>query len=111
MINSEFDKLLAQIQTAEREACIAARKEYAHDPDNVFANFESAARDLGGTRIDDLMHLANKHWRGICAYVKGHRSQREDIRGRIKDLRLYLALLWGMVEEDERKEGTNADTI
>lgn len=77
MTNSEFDRLLAEIQATEREVRIAGQKEYAHTGDNVFANFETAARDLGGNRIDDLMHLAYKHWRGICAYVKGHRSQRE----------------------------------
>lgn len=70
MTNSEFDKLLAQIQSAEREVRLAGQAEYAHTDDNVFANFESAARDLGGTRIDDLMHLAYKHWRGICAYAQ-----------------------------------------
>lgn len=55
MTNSEFDELLSHIQSAEREVRLAGQAEYAHTDDNVFANFESAAKDLGGTRIDDLM--------------------------------------------------------
>lgn len=98
-----FSALLDSIQQDERQVRDQGQAEYAHDDDNCFANFEAAALELGGTREEDLMHLALKHWRGICAYVKGHTSQREDVRGRIKDLRMYLALLWAMVEEREAK--------
>ena len=41
-----------------------------------------------------------KHIDGIAAYVKGHKSQREDVTGRITDCMVYLMLLWGMIEED-----------
>ena len=41
-----------------------------------------------------------KHIDGIAAFVKGHKSQREDVRGRITDCIVYLMLLWGMIEED-----------
>jgi|TARA_R100001594_G_C4033319_1_gene261705 hypothetical protein len=40
-----------------------------------------------------------KHVDGIKAYVNGYKSQREDVRGRITDVIVYLMLLWGMVEE------------
>jgi hypothetical protein len=49
-----------------------------------------------------------KHIDGIAAYVKGHKSQREDVTGRITDCMVYLMLLWGMIEEEnglfDRKE-------
>ena len=41
-----------------------------------------------------------KHVDGIAAYVKGHKSQREDVTGRITDCIVYLMLLWGMIEEE-----------
>jgi len=41
-----------------------------------------------------------KHVDGIKAYVNGHKSQREDVRGRITDIIVYLMLLWGMIEEN-----------
>ena len=45
-----------------------------------------------------------KHVDGVLAYIKGHKSQREDVRGRITDIIVYLCLLWGMVEENDKKQ-------
>lgn len=99
MTPSDFYILLHSIQSHEIEVCHQGQAEYANDPDNVFANFDRISTQLGLTREQVLLVYALKHWDGIVSYVNGHRSQREDIRGRIKDLRMYLALLWGMVEE------------
>ena len=44
-----------------------------------------------------------KHIDGICAYLKGHKSQREHVTGRITDAIVYLMLLWGMIKEQENK--------
>ena len=44
-----------------------------------------------------------KHIDGITAYIEGHKSQREDVRGRITDTVVYLVLLWGMIEEKNGK--------
>ena len=44
-----------------------------------------------------------KHIDGICAYLKGHTSQREHVTGRITDAIVYLMLLWGMIKEQENK--------
>ena len=41
-----------------------------------------------------------KHIDGINAWVKGHKSQREEVTGRIKDAIVYLCLLWGMANEE-----------
>ena len=79
----------------------AGQKEYAQDVDNVFANFERIAESLDIKREKVLMTYLLKHIDGISAYVKGHKSQREDVTGRITDAMVYLMLLWGMVVEDE----------
>lgn len=114
MTRDDFSTLLNEIQRAEREVREQGQREYAHDDDNCLANFDSDTV-IGVSRMQSLMVLANKHWRGIQAYVAGHRSQREDVRGRIKDLRLYLALLWAMVDEEEandsRPAGTNSPPV
>ena len=73
--------------------------EYA-SKDNVFADFEDTAELVGIPRESVLLTFLNKHMRGIAAYVKGHQSQREDVRGRITDAIVYLCLLWGMIEDD-----------
>ena len=51
-----------------------------------------------------------KHIDGISSYVNGHKSQREDVRGRITDAIVYLCLLWGMVE-DESKQNRNVEYL
>lgn len=101
MTKDDFAALLTDIQAAESAVRAQGQREYAHTDDNCFDNFDRAAARLGIGREKVLMVFALKHIDGICAYVNGHRSQREDVRGRIKDARLYLALLWGMLEDNE----------
>jgi hypothetical protein len=48
-----------------------------------------------------------KHIDGLCAYVDGHHSQREDVRGRLTDIQVYCRLFWGMVEDKENKGERN----
>ena len=79
----------------------AGQKEYARKQNNAFANFERVAENLDIDRKEVLLVYLLKHIDGICAYVKGHKSQREDIRGRLTDAIVYLCLLWGMVEEND----------
>ena len=79
----------------------AGQKEYAHEEANAFANFEDDSAAVGVSREATLSIFANKHWRGICAWIAGHRSQRENVRGRINDMIVYLTLLRGMLDENE----------
>ena len=78
----------------------AGQKEYAHDDEDVFANFNRVANLLEEDRKKVLMTYMLKHIDGIAAYVKGHKSQREDVTGRITDCMVYLMLLWGMIKEE-----------
>ena len=78
----------------------AGQKEYAQDVDNVFANFERIAMCIDVDRVRVLMTYLLKHIDGISAYTKGHKSQREDVTGRITDAIVYLMLLWAMVVEE-----------
>ena len=79
----------------------AGQKEYARKSNNAFANFERISENLDIKREEVLLTYMLKHVDGVCAYVKGHKSQREDVRGRITDIIVYLCLLWGMVEQNE----------
>ena len=81
----------------------AGQKEYAHDTDNVFANFERSSSLLDIPRDKALMVFLLKHIDGIGAYVKGHKSQREDVSGRITDAIVYLCLLRGMIEDEKNR--------
>ena len=79
----------------------AGQREYAQSEDNVFANFDRVAKAINSTREKVLMVYLLKHIDGISAHIKGHKSQREDVTGRLTDAMVYLMLLWGMIEEDE----------
>ena len=91
------EEILPKIKAARD----AGQKEYAQDEDNVFANFERVAESLHISREKVLMVYLLKHIDGISAYTKGHKSQREDVRGRLTDAIVYLMLLWSMVIENE----------
>lgn len=94
MMEQVFDKEIMSLREA-------GQKEYAHDEDNAFANFERIADDLGLSREEVLWVYAMKHRDGIAAHIQGHESQREDVRGRINDLIVYLFILRGMIDDDE----------
>ena len=81
----------------------AGQVEYARELDNAFANFERIAKHLDTSREKVLMTYLLKHIDGVSAYCNGHKSQREDVRGRITDIIVYLCLLWGMIDDNEDK--------
>lgn len=91
-----MDEIFAQCQ-ATRDA---GQKEYAHEEENALRNFEQTGADLSISREKVWWIFAKKHWDGVLAWINGHRSQREDVRGRIKDLIVHLVLLWAMVEDE-----------
>jgi|TARA_R110002020_G_scaffold330634_1_gene546238 replication fork clamp-binding protein CrfC len=105
MNTNEFKSLFDnEIMPAIRGMRDAGQKEYAHDADEIFANFNRVADALDNDRKKVLMTYFLKHVDGISAYVKGHKSQREDVTGRITDCIVYLMLLWGMVIEERNDD-------
>jgi hypothetical protein len=88
----------------------AGQREYAHNLDNPFRNFESVGKYLDMPREKVLMTYAIKHLDGITSWVNGHESQREDVTGRIKDLIVYLMLLDCMIQQ-QRSSVTEPDSF
>ena len=95
LMNTIFDSILKMHKEGQ--------KEYAHDEDNVFANFDRVANQTNTDRKFVLWIYLMKHIDGICSYIKGHRSQREEVQGRLTDAIVYLMLLWGMIKEQENE--------
>ena len=98
-----MSNLMNEIWSQVQQTRDDGQKEYAHTEDNVFANFDRVGSLLSITSEKTLMVYLLKHIDGITAYIAGHKSQREDVRGRIKDAIVYLMLLWAMVEERDEK--------
>ncbi len=96
---------VAQVMETLFEECRglrqAGQQEYAHDEGNAFANFERVAERAGVSRETALLVYLEKHLDGIHSWARGHRSQREPVRGRIQDAIVYLTLLAAMVEQEE----------
>jgi len=101
MKKSEFNELFLDIMMKVKKTRDEGQKEYAHTEENVFANFERVAASLNISKEQALMVYLMKHMDGINAWIKGHKSQREDVTGRIKDAIVYLCLLWGMAKEKQ----------
>ena len=78
----------------------AGQKEYAHKDENAFRNFESVGTALDLPREKVLLTYMLKHIDGIVAHANGHTSQREDVRGRINDVIVYLILYRAMLDQD-----------
>tara|TARA_R110002020_G_scaffold8895_1_gene35699 strand:+ start:2529 stop:2900 length:372 start_codon:yes stop_codon:yes gene_type:complete len=93
-----MEKLIKKIFLMIQDTRESGQKEYAREIDNAFANFERIGKNLDITREKVLLVYLLKHIDGICSYVEGHVSQREDIKGRLTDAIVYLCLLWGMTE-------------
>lgn len=93
---TEFRRIFEEEIMALRDA---GQKEYAHDASSPFANFERAGKDTDVDPLKVLWIFAMKHKDGIAAYIQGHTSQREDVRGRINDLIVYLLLARGVINE------------
>ena len=92
-----MDSIIEEVNTMREEG----QKEYAHDNDDVFANFNRVGALLNIDRKKVIMTYMLKHVDGVAAYVKGHKSQREDVTGRIMDIIVYLMLLWAAIEEED----------
>lgn len=105
MTKDQITELMKLMYDEESETREAGQKEYAHADDNAFSNFERLAAQLKIDRKIVLWIYLQKHLDGILAYINGHVSQREPVQGRIKDVRVYLTLLRGMIDEEEKKVG------
>tara|TARA_R110000744_G_scaffold158183_1_gene274167 strand:+ start:624 stop:1040 length:417 start_codon:yes stop_codon:yes gene_type:complete len=100
MNKAKFDEIFIGMIKEIKSTRDSGQREYAHTEDNVFANFERVAEGLDISREQALMVYLMKHMDGINAWIKGYKSQREDVTGRIKDAIVYLCLLWGMADDE-----------
>ncbi len=106
MTKDKMAMVMKDLQEREIYMREEGQKEYAHDDNDAFANFRRVAEATGLNMQEVLFVYLLKHIDGISAYVKGHRSQRESVMGRIIDARVYLALFAGMLAEEEIERDT-----
>ena len=103
----EFNKMLKTIDRVMdivKQTHIQGQKEYAHDNNNVFDNFERVSSNLNISKEKALLVYLLKHIDGICSHVDGYETQRDSIFGRLTDAIVYLCILWAMIEESKKGE-------
>lgn len=103
--NAFFEKTINEILATSK----SGQKEYALN-EEAFDNFNRLAADLRMDRKAVLFVYMKKHIDGIVSYINGHKSQREDVRGRIKDVIVYCMLLWAMIDEETATERVESKT-
>ena len=111
MSRAELSNLIETIFTEVQSTREAGQKEYARESNNAFANFERIGGLLHKTKEEILMVYLLKHMDGIVSWVEGHKSQREDVTGRIIDAIVYLCLLYGMTESQPTMQSTGDEVI
>lgn len=104
MIKEEMNDLMFHIFEEVTRIRREGQSEYARDIKNVFANFERVASFIRQPKEKVLLTYMIKHVDGLCAYADGHKSQREDVRGRLTDIIVYSILFWGMVVDNKNKK-------
>jgi hypothetical protein len=107
MKHNEMLKQINGIFTQVEQMHTEGQKEYAMTEDNVFANFQRIADQTGLNQKMVLWVYLMKHIDGIASHIKGHTSQREDVRGRLTDAIVYLCILWGMIDEEDDYDDKN----
>ena len=93
--------LLNAIFEQVEQVHVEGQQEYAMNEDNVFANFQRISNQTGLDQKMVLWIYLMKHIDGIASHIKGHRSQREEVQGRLTDAIVYLCILWGMIETED----------
>ena len=78
----------------------AGQKEYAGVNRSPFSNFNRTGEEVDIDPKKVMWIFAMKHKDGIASFLRGHTSQREDVRGRINDFIVYLFLLRGKIDEE-----------
>jgi hypothetical protein len=99
-------KFLPQLISEETTLLDKKGVEY-NEKDNVFANFEKTANELGLTREEVLLVHLNKHHDAILKMVRAIKNKDKDYfnnitespMGRFHDVRNYYALLAAMIDE------------
>ncbi len=110
MTFAEFDELQDTILVLVKRMRDTKGKEYANSEDR-FANFNRLAAQLGLTNIQVGWVYTAKHLDSIAQYCRTQKTYSDEpIMGRIVDAIVYLTLIGGMIEEQNKCQNANAAT-
>lgn len=101
MTKSDFARMLTDMEAEERNIVVTKGSEYTHGHDDRLVSFKETARFSGVEPLQVCMIYLNKHYQGLANFVKtGNVLSDEDVYSRIMDLRVYLALMRALIQEE-----------
>jgi len=103
MTIDKFNDYFQLLVKEEQELLDKKGQEYS-GKENRFRNFQDLGKELDMDQMKILWIYFSKHLDSIRSYLRGEYRGSEPIRGRIQDARNYLALLGGMIEEEEENQ-------
>jgi len=122
MNSVEFDKQIQEMFDNCKNTLIKKGREYqstANLGENVFANFQRGAQNVGTNQETVLYIYLNKHIDSISTFIKDMNSGKsitevqaaltEPLNSRIMDAINYLLLLNSMINEDLEKESKTSN--
>lgn len=110
MTKDEFKKLLITMIEEEQATILGKGEEYTRGQADRLSSFKETASFAGIKPRQVCLIYLNKHYQSLANYVAtGEVRSSEDVTGRIMDLRVYLALMRAIIQE-EREEAAAGDT-
>lgn len=108
MTQDQFKQLLDSMEAEEHATILGKGAEYTRGQADRLASFKETAGFAGIEPRQVCLIYMNKHWQSLCNFVAtGKVNSNEDVTGRIMDLRVYLALMRAIIQE-ERDLATKA---
>jgi len=105
MLQKEFEKLLIETIEKENVLLLGKGKEYAEGNNDRLYNFKDAALRLGLNPLQIWFVYFSKHHSSLVSFLKNNNKvfSGETIQGRIHDMRNYLVLFLGLLEDMENE--------
>jgi len=99
-----FHKLYKNM--VEEEIKVSSEKGKEYTQGDKLDNFKRLGKELNIDAKLVLWVYLKKHLDSICSYIRNNQTfSEEPIESRIKDARVYLALLRGLIEDEEMRDG------
>ena len=97
----EMSNLMDRVIIPEiKQTRASGQAEYARTDGDVLANFKRIGKSLDMNPDKVIAVYLLKHMDGIISHIDGHKSQRENVTGRLTDVIVYCCLLWASVEDN-----------
>lgn len=96
MKQGQIDALFRMFQHDETELQRRKCADYADVENDVLSNFKEAGREADIHTLQAWFTYWYKHYTAIRSFVRGHHNQTDSLYERIRDLRIYLVLLYAL---------------